>query len=112
MITIGFSLTVFSKLSLVRSIVATGGILSKKGRQCTLDNHVRRPVRALAHGTAALRLARGGARELARCARRKRPLAGAHRGPRPYARAGRRGRGHPAHARAARTILGRARRFP
>src|SRR3954467_2254722 len=36
MITIGFSLTVFSKLSLVRSIVATGGILSQKGLQCTL----------------------------------------------------------------------------
>src|SRR2546426_8905322 len=74
MTTIALSLTVFSKLSLVSSTVATA-FLSQKGGQCTLDNHVRRPVRALAHRTAAFRLAGGGGGKLARCARRARMLA-------------------------------------
>src|SRR5258707_3149712 len=94
MITIGLSLIVFSKLSLVSSIVATAEILSKKGLQCTLDNHVRRPVRALAHGAAALRLAGGGAGEMDRRARRDKPLACAHRRPRPHPLHGRLGRRH------------------
>src|SRR6266851_8467912 len=78
-ITVGFSLTVFSKFSLVRSIVGIA-VLSEKSVQCTLDAHVCRPVRAVSHRAAALRLAGRRARQLARCARGERTLASAPRG--------------------------------
>src|SRR3954468_5586337 len=106
MITIGLSLTVFSKFSLVRSSVATAGHPFKKGLQCTLDTHVRRPVRAFAHRAVAFRLPRGRARELARRARGARTVVRAHRGSRPAAPATRRGRFHPANARPSWPILG------
>src|SRR5882672_9804999 len=112
MITIGFSLIVFSKLSLVSSIVGTAGILSKKGLQCTLDNHVRRPVRALAHRAVALRLAGCRARKLVRRARGQWPLVRAHGRPRSAPRAARGRRRDPAHARASRPTLGRSGDFP
>src|SRR2546426_9969533 len=107
MTTIALSPTVFSKLSLVSSTVATA-FLSKKGGQCTLDNHVRRPVRALAHRTAAFRLAGSGTRELARRARGARPVALADGGPRRAARAARRRRRNPALPGTSRPHLGRA----
>src|SRR5882724_13182190 len=88
-ITIGLSLTVFSKFSWVRSIVAIA-VLPEKSVQCTLDTHVCRPVRAVSHRAAALRVAGRRARQLARRARGGRTLAGAHRGFGPAARAARR----------------------
>src|SRR2546421_7190229 len=78
-ITIGFSLTVFSKFSLVRSSVAIV-VLPEKSVQCTLDNHVCRPVRAISHRAAALRLAGRRARQLARGARGGGARAGAPSG--------------------------------
>src|SRR6266436_5161351 len=101
-ITIGFSLTVFSKFSLVRSIVAIA-VLSEKSVQCTLDTHVCRPVRAVSHRAAALRLAGRRARQLARCARGGRTLASAHRGSGLAARTPGRRRPDPARARKPRT---------
>src|SRR5437773_2201331 len=50
-ITNGFSLTVFSKFSLVRSSVAIA-VVSEKSVQCTLDSHVCRPVRAISTNSA------------------------------------------------------------
>src|SRR2546422_2314048 len=107
-ITIGFSLTAFSKFSLVRSSVAIA-VLSEKSVQCTLDSHVCRPVRAVSHRAAALRLAGRRARQLARCARGGRTLAGAHRGFGPAARAARRRRPDLACARKPRARVGRTR---
>src|SRR3989442_1137867 len=104
-ITIGFSLTVFSKFSLVRSNVAIAA-LSEKSVQCTLDTHVCRPVRAISHWAAALRLAGRRARQLARCARGGRTLAGAHRGYGPAAREGPRHRPQLAGARNPRGLVG------
>src|SRR5207247_11303592 len=107
-ITIGFSLTVFSKFFLVRSSVAIA-VVSEKNVQCTLDTHVCRPVRAISHRAAALRLAGRRARQLARCARGGRTLAGAHRGFGPAARAARRSRPDLACARMPRARVGRTR---
>src|SRR3989442_9414524 len=107
-ITIGFSLTVFSKFSLVRSSVAIA-VLPEKSVQCTLDSHVCRPVRAISHRAAALRLAGRRARQLARCARGGRTLAGAHRGFGPPPRAARRRRPGVARAPKPPAPLGRGR---
>src|SRR6185436_3520602 len=69
--------------------------------------YVRRPVRALAHRPAPFRLTGCGACQLARRPRRRRSLAGAHRGPGRAPHPARRGGRHPAHARAAGPRLGR-----
>src|SRR6266513_2302906 len=103
----GFSLTVFSKFSWVRSIVAIA-VLSEKSVQCTLDTHVCRPVRAVSDRAAALRLAGRRARQLARCARGGRTRGSAHRGSGSAARAARRRRPDPARARKPRARVGRA----
>src|SRR2546428_10827353 len=104
-ITIGFSLTVFSKFSLERSSVAIV-VLLEKSVQCTLDNHVCRPVRAISHRAAALRLAGRRARQLARCARGGPTLGRHHRGFGPPARAGPRRLPCPAGAPQPRAPLG------
>jgi hypothetical protein len=77
MITIGLSLTVFSKLSLLSSIVATRA--SQKKLSVPFDNHADRSFRALAQRPAALRLAGRGARSWLDARAAAEPLAGADR---------------------------------
>src|SRR5438105_11348202 len=72
----------------------------KKVRQCTLDRHVHRPVRAIAVGAAAHGIADCCARQLARRARRAWTVARAHRRPRSTALCARGGPCDPARARA------------
>src|SRR5205814_9084350 len=105
MITIELSVTVFSNVSLVSSIVATAP--RKKKGECTLDNHAYRPVRPLAERAAALWFVRRRAGELARRPRRGRTLAGAHRSPRCAAQRPGSGAPHPAFAASPGPAMGR-----
>src|SRR5712672_3187666 len=57
--TIGLSLMVFSKSSLVRSTVATAKSFRGEG-ECIVDNHVCRSVRAVSDRSAALRISHRG----------------------------------------------------
>src|SRR5436190_7568925 len=105
-ITMGLPLTTDSKLSLVSSTVDMQFSFPKT-LKCTLAGHVYGTLRSLAKRVAALRLARRGARQLARCTRRGRQVARSNRGSRYAAVAPGNSDRHLAPARGVRTRMGR-----
>src|SRR4051812_25894529 len=91
--TIGLSLTVFSKLSLVSSTVATKSLsrINLAVSAVYSRHHVRRPVRPVADRAAALRITGRRACQLHGGEERKRQVAAAYGRPRQGAGAARRG---------------------